>query len=197
MYLADPIYAVPLPEITSSERCQVEKKIVRSHLGGWFTGSAETLMDILNPHVTNWLKNRTGKLKKRLNDAGELRCGHCACAASEAQLDTAHPLKNDRPSVIRAAIAETCAIEDSVNGQVVRHGDIAAALARAKENHEKLPFSFLCNPCNRRHSAIATPVESKTMSEWAQFADDQMRKAMFEQSPSNPNACNGGTTVLK
>ena len=174
MLVADAINAMSSPNRASSK---LEKTIARSHLGGRFTGSAETLMDILNPHVTNWLKNRTGNLKRRLTAAEVLVCGHSACITSKGPLDTAHPPDNDRPNVIRAAIAETCAVEDSINGKVVQDCDIAAVLVRAKENHEKLLFSFLCNPCNKRHSSIATPIVSKTISEWGKYADEEMSKA--------------------
>jgi hypothetical protein len=150
-----------------------KERVVRRNLGGTFTGPRETLVDILNPHVANWLKGKTGGLKTALAKARHLRCSHFTCETKPetlSSLDTAHPVLKDRPGVIRGALNELYPIAKGEEDLI--DCDIAAVLAKTKEIHVSLEYSFLCSPCNRNHANLTGEILSKTIDEWRKYIRD-------------------------
>ena len=63
MSSVEPIGSAAPAHSDPSKSATGKEKVAKSHLGGAFTGPRETLVDILNPHVANWLKGKTKGLK--------------------------------------------------------------------------------------------------------------------------------------
>lgn len=160
---AAPANSDPSKPVTGDER------IVRRNLGGTFTGPRQTLVDILNPHVANWLQAKTKTLKKGLAAAGELKCYHAGCGTDHATLssfDTAHPILSDRPVVIRKAIDELYPIISGDDESDVKDCDIKEVFARTRLLHEQLDLTFLCSPCNMNHVNLTGTIVAKNIEAW-------------------------------
>jgi hypothetical protein len=146
-------------------------KTYKSHLGGVFSGQRETLVAILDPHVANWVKNKTHGIKRNLDRIGELRCRNLNCKVPREQigsLDTAHPVHKSRPEAILDAINALYPCENSDGANVLTNADIAAVLAKTKEIHLAMSITFLCSDCNKKHPTLSSEaIESKTIGEWA------------------------------
>lgn len=146
-----------------------QKKLYKSHLGGTFSGPRENLVAVLDPHVANWLKSKTGTTKKALKRLKELKCynPHCSDRSNDRSFDTAHPVDKSRPETIREALAALHPVEEDDKTMILKDCDIAAVLAKVKEIHLEMPLTFLCNACNKNH--LNLPVEgivSKKLSDW-------------------------------
>jgi hypothetical protein len=152
-----------------NSKTAAEQKVYKSHLGGTFSGSRENLVAVLNPHVANWLKIKTGTTKKALERLKELKCynPHCPDRSGDTSFDTAHPIDKSRPEVIREAIAALHPIGEDDTTMLIKDCNIAAVLAKVKEIHLEMPITFLCNACNHNHANLSLEgIVSKKLTEW-------------------------------
>lgn len=143
----------------------LEKRVFKSHLGGVYTGDADHLTDILNPHVANWLKNEATGFKAKIGAKCSTHEGKCLSAIAGTEykyLDTAHPTKQSRPTVIRDVAKEFLLENKSCK--------IDEVFQEVKARHEQLKFALLCRTCHIKQKALKGAYEQKTLAEWSAYA---------------------------
>ncbi|WP_321958131.1 hypothetical protein [Paraburkholderia bannensis] len=156
-------------ETTGAQRDDAEAdtdRAFKSHLGGVYSGSPQHLVDILNPHVANWLKRRADVFKRKLGVRCRTADGKCLWDKEEPYktVDTAHPLKNSRPDVIREVVERLMSESGSCK--------IDEAFEAIKAKHEELEFALLCRLCHVNQARFQDgDYEKRTLGAWSKYAD--------------------------
>ena len=139
-------------------------KARKNQLGGYFVGDREILVDVLNPHVANWLKSKTASFKKLMKIDMSYSCSYKSCpnkGKNVSHLESAHPIGSERPLLILAAI--NALYPDAT----VQKFDIKKVLATVKRDHDLLQIALICRDCHSRHGELKpSELTTNTFDGW-------------------------------